>query len=52
MTYSVTFLTREGWSRTEHIVADTSFLAVQTAQLLDDVTRITSIAPLARLSHD
>ena len=43
MTYSVTFFNKEGHSRTEHVVADTLFLAVQTCQLLDNVTRIQRI---------
>ena len=43
MTFSVTFLTKQGHSRTEHISADSLFLAVQTCQLLDDVARVQRI---------
>ena len=43
MTFSVTWLNKQGQSRTEHIVADTSFIAVQTAQLIDNVARVQRI---------
>lgn len=43
MTYAVTFLTKQGYSRTEYISADSLFLAVQTCQHLDDVARVQRI---------
>ena len=43
MTFSVTFLNKQGESRTEHIQADTLFLAVQTCHLLDNVARVQRI---------
>ena len=43
MTFSVTWLSKGGHSRTEHITADSLFLAVQTCQLLDDVARVQRI---------
>ena len=43
MTYSITFLTKQGHSRTEDISADSLFLAVQTCQLLDNVARVLKI---------
>ena len=43
MTYSVTWLNKQGQSRTEHIHADSLFLAVQTCQLLDEVSRVLRI---------
>ena len=43
MTYSVTFITKQGYSRTEHISADSLFLAVQTCRLIDNVARVLRI---------
>ena len=43
MTYSVTFLTKQGSSRTEHISADSLFLAVQTCQTIDQVAKVLRI---------
>ncbi len=50
MTFSVTWLNRKGQSRTEHIAADSLFLAVQTAQLLDDVARVQRIVQVPTAS--
>lgn len=43
MTYSVTYVTKQGASRTEHISADSLFLAVQTCQLIDQVAKVLRI---------
>ncbi|WP_186525273.1 hypothetical protein [Synechococcus sp. SYN20] len=43
MTYSVTFMTKQGASRTEHVKADSLFLAVQTCQHTDQVAKVLRI---------
>jgi len=50
MLFSVTFLNKQGHSRTEHVSADSLFLAVQTCQILDDVARVQRIVQVPTAS--
>lgn len=46
MSFSVTWLNKKGQSRTETISTESAFLAVQTAQALDQVARVLRVVPL------
>ena len=50
MTFSVTWLSKQGHSRTEYVTADSLFLAVKTCQLLDDVARVQRIVQVPTAS--
>ena len=43
MTFSVTFMTKQGASRTERVSADSLFLAVQTCQHTAQVAKVLRI---------
>lgn len=43
MTFAITFLTKQGVKRTENIVADDLYTAVQTCKLLDNVAQVKQI---------